>query len=310
MRRTISMMRPFLPGILALLVSLSGCTSGQRIEPVGTARRSSPNTLKEDDETKDKVGGKNPAAGDAVEVTDVEYPELQFNGTGHTTYKTSDKFPTTASIATKLASDMLSITTVSTKINCDPKCEQAEVDQDIAAKLGTTTYQRVSKQELNRLKNEEDFKYASYAVFAREAQKPGGTAFQFETPLPVFPWPAVMSRYEDLEDGPQEWTSRVNGGLFTATVLVSLEGKSGDQVTIKFALNIPEDQGHKLYGEFPMPKEATYVIDSRTRDVLRIDSTSAFHGNKSKTGEFSVVSFSLCSKRSDGETNAFPCPAI
>lgn len=295
--------------LLALTASFLGCTGSRGIEQVGTSGRSAPK-IENDNDVESKKIVKKPAVEEETEIAEVEYPELKFNGSGHTTYKNSDKFPMTSSIATQLETETLAITTVSTKIKCDPKCEQDEVDRDVAAKLGTTTYQRVPKQELNRLKNEEEFRYVSFAVFADEAQKPGGNPFQFETPLPVFPWPAVMSRYEDLEDGPQQWTSRVNGGQFNATVTVSLEGKSGDQVTIKFALTIPEDRDHKLYGDFPMPKEAVYVIDTKTKDVLRINSTSAYHGNKSKRGEFSVVAFSLCSKTTGGETDTFSCPTI
>lgn len=278
-----------------------------------------------------------------AEVTEKEpadLPKLRFNGQGYTTYKLKDHLPLRQKIETDLDDRRLVLKTTEGRVECGDVdgCKQRELDEDVNPGLGgSQTYNRPTKSALDRLvKN--GFTRATFAIFAKDARAKNGTYFTFDKPIPVYFWPVAVSRFEPLDDGAMTWTAHVtadrflstnpnlsadvvqrgdevfiNSGQilkeFTANVSVTKVSRSGKTIVVRLDVDIPEDKNSGLvYKAFPLPKSATYTIDTDEQVILKVDSLSWGSGDKSKQREESQMNFSLCARISSDRTKTYSCP--
>ena len=266
----------------------------------------------DDDDDDGSSSGSLDASDDDGEVEDVEivFPDLDFKGDGHSTCK-GKSYTSLAGITTKLSKTELDINLHRNRVIVDDKA-QDKADKQIARSRGHTIYDRLSDQELKDLRDD-GFESARFAIFARGVEKQAQQQqYSFSEPLPVFPWPARASRYEDLDDGPMSWSASVSGHKsFNVTITVSKESEVGDKVKLKFRLDISGDSAGELYEEFPIPREAIYEINTESRDVRSIDSTNLYFGNEScesNSKETVKMFYKLCKKTTEGDVEDIgPC---
>lgn len=244
----------------------------------------------------------------------IEYPNMDFLGNGITTCK-SDTYPTKVQFFSKLFPDKLELNMYQASIKADKGKAEDQANQEIMKNTGITRYVRPSKVEKVKA-TARGVKFATYAIFAKSVSKENqGTTFNFSEPLPVFPWPAPPSRYESLEkDGSQSWTAQITGSdTFTVTVTITYLGSTGDESRIKFQTEIAEDQPgspnyRARYEAFPMPREAIYTVNGKTRDVRQIESTNWFNGEQCGNRPEQVnVTYKMCRKSTSLKDEQFPC---
>jgi hypothetical protein len=243
----------------------------------------------------------------------VEYPNMDFLGNGITTCK-SDSLPTKVQFFSKLHTEKLELNMYQASIKADKDKAEDKANAKIAESTGITTFSRPTKEEKAKYVDD-GFKWASYAIFAKSVTKERqGQTFEFSKPLPVFPWPAQASRFDELANGPKSWTAEVTGAdTFTVTVTLSLDGVSGDEVRFKLQTEIHEDQpgnaDHRArYEAFPIPREAIYTVNGVDRDVKMIQNISWFKGDECKGRPESVtMTYKLCRKSTSEKDEQFPC---
>lgn len=350
---------------LMLTCAFFGCKPSQPLERSSIASRKSadsandtsvvpPTASDEDTETgsdskskkkKKKKTGKDTDDDDKVEKdAEIEtpavivYPKLAFSGSGYTTYELKDRLVMRMGIETNLDEDALTIDTKTAKVECGSKsgCKQKDVDASVNSKsIGVNSYQRSSKNELKELKAK-DFNAAYFAIFAKSVRGKNGFTFTFDKPLPVYPWPAAKSRYEDLTSGTISWSARVTSdkylplnpdvsesivqkdgenfvrsGIaikeFDVNVAVSFQAAQDNLVTLTFELTISQDKKRMIYKYFPLPKTTTYTIDTDKKDIKAVHMVNWSNGDKSKDPEESVLDYKLCSKTIGGEVKQFSC---
>lgn len=295
-----------------------------------------------DDEDKDDEGDEDDDLEEAKPSTSEprDFPKLRFSGQGHTTYKLKDRLPIRQRIETDLDERRLVLTTTEGRVECGSVdgCKQKDLDRDVnPAMSGAQTYNRPTKTALEKL-IKGGFQKASFAIFAKDARSKSGTLFTFDKPIPVYFWPVAVSRFEPLDDGSMSWSARVtaerylttnpnlsddvvqrgDAGLvttgqilreFTANVSVSKVSRSGKTIVVRLDVDIPEDRNSGLlYRAFPLPKSATYTIDTDEQVILKVESLSWGSGDRSKQREESRINFALCAKVSSGDTKNFDCP--
>lgn len=243
----------------------------------------------------------------------VEYPNMDFLGNGITSCK-GDSMPTKVQFFSKLHTEKLELNMYQASIKADKGKAEDKANKKIAESTGITIFSRPSKEEKAKY-IEDGFKWASYAIFAKSVTKERqGQTYEFSKPLPVFPWPAIASRYDELADGPKSWTANVTGAdTFTVTVTLSLDGVSGDEVRFKLQTEIHEDQpgnaDHRArYEKFPIPREAIYTVNGVDRDVKMIQNISWFNGAECKNKPEAVtMTYKLCRKSTTEKDEQFPC---
>lgn len=249
--------------------------------------------------------------GDGVAI---EYPNMDFLGGGITTCK-GDSLPTRVQFFSKLHQDRLELNMYQASIKADKGKAEDEANKKISQNTGVTTFTRPSKVDKVKLLARK-FKFTSYSIFAKSVTKERqGQTYKFSDPLPVFPWPAPASRFEELEkEGPKSWTAQVTGAdNFTVTVTLSFVGASGDEVRVKFQTEIQEDQpgtpNHRArYEAFPIPREAIYTVNGKTRDVRMIENVNWFKGDECKGGPEQIkMTYKICRKSTTGKDEQFPC---
>jgi hypothetical protein len=244
----------------------------------------------------------------------IEYPNMDFLGNGITTCK-GDSLPTKVQFFSKLYQDKLELNMYAASIKADKGKAEDQANEKINQNTGITRYDRPGKLEIAKLKAD-GFKFATYAIFSKAVTKERqGQTYNFDKPLPVFPWPAPSSRYEDLEkSGPQSWTAAVTGAdNFTVTVTLSVVSISGDETKLKLQTEILEDQpgdpNHRArYEAFPIPREAVYTVNGSTRDVRMIENVSWFKGDECKNRpEQITMTYRICRKSTSEKDEQFPC---
>lgn len=241
----------------------------------------------------------------------IVYPAFDFNGKGTCTCK-GKVHTSLAKITTALDAQNLTINMYYADLIVSGGKGQKEASKTIQASTGITQWQRPSPQEAQSLKDQ-GFDYAPYAIFAREAKKfRQNQVFAFDKPLPVFPWPAVASRYKALKDAPNQtksWSANVTGaGNFQVVVSLTLISATATEIVIKLTTDIPADTTWQLYEIFPLPREATYHIDPQQLIVTRIDNLSLFFGDECKKQKESVrMAYLLCKRDAQGKVDQFPC---
>lgn len=244
----------------------------------------------------------------------IEYPNMDFLGNGITTCK-GDSLPTKVQFFSKLHQDKLELNMYAASIKADKGKAEDKANQKINQNTGITRFDRPSKEETSKLKSD-GFKFASYAIFSKSVTKERqGQTYNFDKPLPVFPWPAPVSRYEELEkSGPQSWTASVTGAdNFSVTVTLSVVSISGDEAKLKLQTEIHEDQpgdpNHRArYEAFPIPREAVYTVNGTARDVRMIENVNWFKGDECKgRPEQITMTYKMCRKSTSSKDEQFPC---
>jgi hypothetical protein len=329
--------RPFATialGVLAAFGVLVGCNSDSEVAPLGDkgfSLSSSGNSKRK--ETKKRKGKKgsletdeaNGLSGDDddggddddddqgdVEEPEVklDYPSFKYRARGSTTCK-GDTYPTGTQIQTSLDDKKMIIDMIAARIECGGKCND-KANKEIQKSVAMTTYARTPRSD----RKKSDFQDAEFAIFGSSVLKQpknggGDTTFQFDSPLPVFPWPSPPAAYKKLNDGPMTWTAHVTGGPrnFTAEVTITKVSEDGNEIVLEFLLTIPEDRGgHGWYEDFPMARRSVYRINTDTRDVQQIVVTSWFNGDKcGNQAEQVQLTYKVCQKTKDGNTESFPC---
>jgi len=322
-----------------------GCKESPPLERSSAAnRKTSDADLKKDakgeGEKKKKPDADIAKVGDnSSEEDTLEYPQLTFNGRGYTTYKLKDRLAMTLGIETRLDKTELTIETKTARVDCGNKsgCKQKDVDASVNANsIGANTYYRSSAGELKNLKKD-GFNVATYAIYAKSVKGRNGITFTFDKPIPVYPWPAAMSRYSALDRGSETWTTKVtadrhipltsnisldeatrNGEvheragnarkIFTISMVVSKQpGTTNNEIKLTFDFTINEDRDRLAYNYFPIPKTSTFTIDTQKRDIISANMVNWSHGDKSERAEESVLDYMLCSKTTSGVVKRFSC---
>jgi hypothetical protein len=243
-----------------------------------------------------------------------EYPLLDFKAKGTTFCKES--LATESTVQTKLSEKTLEIKRVTVKVNCyqqagpfgQGKCNQSEFDQKINSEsLGTIVFTRASSEDLSKMKKE-DVKPPAYAILATKVITHKGLEYNFSRPLPIFPWPAVKSRYDVIDGEEQVFTADVTGEKnVSISVAISMIDSTEDTVTLQFVSTINGSEERSLYDKFPVPRMAVYTINTKTRDVRAFDSTDWFYDKECPHNGQSSLSYKLCGKEKDKKTETFDC---
>jgi hypothetical protein len=268
----------------------------------------------------------------------IEYPQFDFKGSGYTTYELKDRLAMRMDIRTEMDESILSLNTTTAKVECGRKdgCDQRDVDKKVnASSLGANVYTRISAGEIRDMKKNGE-NVPSYAIFAKAARSKQGVNFSFAAPIPVYPWPGKISRYEDLDRGPRSWTTSVTADVyipnhpdvdmkqardngpnlekngraiktFDVTVTFSKVSTAGGEVKIKMEIYIPKDYKRMLYEYFPMPRVTEYAIDTDAQNIMQALMTSWSNGDRSKDPEESVLTYKICTRKTSRETKEFSC---
>jgi hypothetical protein len=311
--------------LLAAITLYFGCSKGAEIitgegDINGLTKSKKTHESSEGDNFSDGINGphKDGFDGGKEEETEanvsgeVVYPQLAFKGNGGVSCGSNNPRLVDA-LSTTLTKEKLEILIESATISDAGKAE-GQANEEIQKSIGLTTYLKPTTSEKKEIGT---YNYAAYAIFAKTITKQKqGQTFVLEKPLPVFPWPAPKSRYAQLKKkGTESWSSRVTGGgrSFTSTVTITFISESGDDITLKFRNDILEDQpgsaDHRaIYEIFPVAREATYTINTVTKDVRRIQSTHWFKGDNCNGAPSSVdLLYMLCKKTTGVKVDTFPC---
>jgi hypothetical protein len=305
----------------AFCLSLFACAGATQIASPngdGSKKRSkdAAGAFEDDDERYDDDGSLREdgigtlASGDGSKP--IAYPELDLRGAGSLSCD-GERYDTVAGYRMKLSAEALNLDFYDGRVVNAGSRVESEANPQIAQKLGPTIYKRPNKDARATL-IKGGFPWAPYVIYADSVVKQkDGVTFTFAKPLPIFPWPAKASRYDELASGPKSWSSLVTGGpdgSFNATLAVSLIGVNGDEVTMKFVLTIAEDMDRHVYESFPVPKEAVYTLNSKTLDVRRVSVVNWYRGDAQCEGrpEDITMNYNLCVKTVNGKTETFGCP--
>ena len=305
--------------ILAIFVlsALTGCTGSSEIKATPSPAKAGdgrPQPSGFDDPDKpslfddggDDIGDDKPAGS-----TKIDYPVLTYFGIGDVSHE-GRSLNMDIELATEIDDRKLQIESYRANVSCSGinGCEQREVDQKSRDLEGEDRYQRVSFDDRKKLGD--DYEDSHYAIFADKVDTKKGRVFTFDKPLPVYPWPAAESRYEPLEKGRAEFETTVSASppigsvsQFEVRVRVKLESLSSSQAIIQIDTTIPSDNGHNLYGEFPIPRNTEYTIDIEERSIVEVDMTSNFKGEEGP--ERTQLRFRLCSSELESGTEEFSC---
>jgi hypothetical protein len=253
------------------------------------------------------------AAGDTPSGP-IDYPAMDFLGRGVATCK-GDNYPTTAQVATTVDDNKLDINLYAASLQADKDKAEDEANKKLRENTGITSYTRITAAERDAFKAQ-GVKFGSYAIFAKSVVKQRqGQSFAFDKPLPVYPLPASAGPFETLRgEGVVSWSAHVTGSFtFDVTVTLQVLSVNGDNVMVKLQTNIAQDQpgaaNHRsLYEVFPIPREATYTLNIRERDVRRMDQISWFNGQECDNKPEQVsMTYNLCKKTSQTKNEQFPC---
>jgi hypothetical protein len=290
----------------------------------GTSKEIDSGDLSDGGETSKELGGPS-GSGDAPadqppDTTEapaqppppIVYPTFDFNGKGACTCK-GKVHTTLAKIKTQLDDNNLNINMYYADMILNGKSKgQKQATEKISQNTGITSYVRVPKAEVKPLKDS-GFDYATYAIFAKSVTKQRqGQTYNFDKPLPVFPWPAVASRYKALADAPNKtksWSANVTGfHTFPVTISLTLLEATAEKITVALHTEIGGDNQGNLYEDFPIARDSVYTINPAALLVTRIDATNLFFGDEcNKSLETIKMAYLICQRDSEGKVDQFPC---
>ncbi len=248
----------------------------------------------------------------AVPPPPIKFPTFDFNGKGACTCK-GKVHTTLAKISTALDAAALNINMYYADMILSGKSKgQEQATEKIQQNTGITTYSRPSVDEVKALKAG-GFDWASYAIFAKGVTKTRqGQAYTFDKPLPVFPWPAVASRYKALADAPgktKSWSANVAGfHAFAVTISLTLTEATAEKIVVSLHTEISGDDQGKFYEDFPVARDSVYTINPQALLVTRIDNTNLFFGDEcNKSQEQVKMAYLICKRDSEGKVDQFGC---
>jgi len=234
----------------------------------------------------------------------VSYPVYTFMGRGTITNE-GRTYNTESSVTTEVSATWLRNNITAMRIIVPNNQDRG--DRAARELLGTRTYNRPSNAEMTTATQSQGFHRATYVVFAKDVVR-GTSVTTFSRPLPVFPWTGKRSRYNELDAGPRTWTAMINN-QFEAQVTVSKVSEAGSIYTMRIAVNIPSDRFGERYRLIRIPKEATYEIDTTTREVRRVRMTEWFENEDDRNErEQSTTNLGVCTVTQDGKTSTHTCP--
>lgn len=247
----------------------------------------------------------------------IDYPVLMLKGRGTT--QCDESLPSTTQIETKLSDTDMSLNRQDIYVECykktgplgglfGAKCDPGKFQADIKAKtLGITRFKRHSEDELEKLR-EAGQKLPFIAIYAKSATTHTNVTYNFDKPIPVFPMPAPKARYAELAGGAMTFTANATGGKnFQVQVEMKKVGESGDIVKIQMTTTLVGVNDREVYGAFPMPKDATYHVDTKNRDIRAIDAVNWFEDENCEGSGQIVMTYQLCTKTKAGKTDTFGC---
>lgn len=255
-------------------------------------------------EPQGKGVGKMPALAALMPEEPAVFPTLNFKGAGSLSYGT-DSYGVAQTVNADMNAETLKINTLSFS---SPK---SQVNDKVSKKTGVTTYTRTQKAKLVDLSNSKKLENASFLLFADKAVKPDGTTFTFDPPFPVYVLPLALNQFGGLDGKTLNYSTQVNGGQFTATLVVSKLSSTGTLVVLRSLLTIPQDQRGELYENFPLPTDAQYSIETSTnpRLIKAINSIGAYYDKDHAKRSNTTMNFKLCSSSQAGNLPGltFPC---
>lgn len=237
--------------------------------------------------------------------TFVDYPTLTFNGQGTT--NCSQQLQTTTQIVSRLSKAELSIESVALHVDCYTSnifaaafghaCDDQEFNAQILSDArGATIYSRYTSDDALR----DRVSIPGWAIMAKSITSNKGALYRFDRPLPVFPLPAALARYRDL-DQPQTFTALVSGAANAqVSMTVSKVGIQGDIIRLRFEMVVngrPNEAA--LYNQFPIPRSSEFDINTTALDVRGIRTDDLFVDGKGCSDGGSVsLTYQLCRKQS------------
>lgn len=300
-------------------------TSSSKASPGkgGTSGKGSKATEKEegvtsDDETTnaDTTSGDAPvdAGTAATEPAVIDYPLLTMRGNGST--KCDDSLATTTQVETQASATELRVTRAALEIQCYEggflgigACDQEEFNQKVRGEaLGETVYSRATAEEAKAAKGA-GVAIESFLVFATRVVTHKGLVFVFDKPVPIFPWPSSLSKFETLAKGPLTYTASFSGaGTGTISIQVEKVSVSGDVFTVRLTSTINGGTNHVDYDKFPIPRQATYDVDTKNKDIRKMVSIDWFTDKRCPQDGAVDMTYRLCRKATSAKSEDFPCP--
>jgi hypothetical protein len=297
-------------GVAAVLMFMTACNGGTQVE---SASSGSGNKERPAKQTADVQSGPD-KTGEITETAAIDFPLLGMRASGTTFCK--EALPTNSTIETKLSDTKLDLKRVAVRVQCYKQsgpfgsgaCNQGEFDQKINSEsLGTTTFTRATKDELNAMKSDGK-KAPSYAILATKVVNHRGQQYEFSRPLPVFPWPAALSRYEEIDGKEQKFSAEVTGEKnVSVEVAITMIDNTDSTATLEFVMTINGSEERSLYDKFPLPRRAVYTVSTEAKDIRQIETTDWFFDKECEHNGQVSLNYKLCSKTKSGKEETFPC---
>ncbi len=234
---------------------------------------------------------------------EIEYPTLTFNGQGVT--NCSQALHTETQIVSKLSKIDLTVERAGVHVECYSSgafasffghaCDEAEFNQKIMADAaGVTTYNRYTSDDAKK----DGGKNPSWAIMAKSVKSNKGEVYNFDKPLPVFPMPAAIARYKDL-DQPAVFMANVTGPT-TAAVKMTVTKLSvqGEIVRLRFEMTLNGSADPAIYDKFPIPHASEFDVNSAALDLRAIKTDDIFvDENGCQDGGTVKITYQLCRKQ-------------
>lgn len=234
------------------------------------------------------TGGANAGVGTGSESSSFEnegesvsYPLLSFTGQGRMNYS-GKQYDLNQTISAQLSKTNLVINTMSFNSS------KGEVDKEVRQKTGIDTFTRTTKAKLEELAKT-GFQNESFIIFSSDVRKKDGRTITFSSPAPAFIVPAPKTRYDSLDKGTISFSANaVIDGVsipLKFTVRKSSSFVSGDNYAVDVGMEVPSDVDGSYYEQIPIPRQATYIIDTVKKTVSSLKTNTAFRNSDSQRME-------------------------
>ena len=242
----------------------------------------------------------------------VNYPMIVMKATGNTHCRRN--MATRLVTMSQLGPKLMAIKKAFVKLDCnkfrwyeESKCE-SKTGESASKAMGLTHYFRPVYKNL-RAKRDAGQYFPSYNIYTNKVSNKGAV-YHFSSELPVFPWPAVESRYADLKGGKvHSWKAKVTGAAnLNAEVQVRRTGGSGNRIKLQYKTILNGGGNRSLYSDFPIPQTQTFTIDMAKKQIVEVSSHHIFSNSKCKDNGNTLVNFKLCHQTLEGKTTNYPCP--
>ncbi len=244
----------------------------------------------------------------------IDYPLLTMRGNGTT--KCDDSLATTTQVETQASATELRVNRAALDIQCYEggflgigACDQDEFNEKVRSEaLGTTVYTRVTSEEAKAAKAA-GVPIESFLVFAPRVATHKGLVYVFDKPVPIFPWPSSLTKFETLAKAPLTYTANFSGaGNGSISIQIEKVSVSGDIFTVRLTSTINGGTTRADYDKFPIPRQATYDVDTKNKDIRKMVSVDWFTDKKCPQAGAVDMTYRLCRKATRAKTEDFPCP--